>query len=340
MENPRLTFVSPTVITGDRSLVSLVAHELAHSWSGNLVTSSSHRDLWLNEGVTTYVESRIIEVLYGRPQADMENVTSRHELATEFTDANRALQPLVLPPGALKHPEDHLTGTIYTKGAWFLHFLEQRFGRRAFDAFLRGYFEHYAFQSISSAEFVEYTRRHLLLAHPGNVTEDEFHAWLYEPGIPASAPRPASPRLEAVDAARSDFLATGTLPATSLSTAWVTQEWLHFLAGLPPALNAAQLRALDSAYRFTGTPNAELANVWYPLTIRSDYTPARPALDEYLNRVGRRRMVLPTYRALAATPEGRVVGREILSRARAGLHPITLRAAEAALAEPSTPAQR
>lgn len=339
MENPRLTFASPTVITGDRSLVSLVAHELAHSWSGNLVTSSSHRDLWLNEGVTTYVENRILEELYGREQADMENVTARHELEIEFTDANRTLQPLILPPGALKNPEDHLTGTIYTKGAWFMQFLEQRFGRATFDTFLRGYFEHFAFQSIASGQFEDYARRHLLLPHPGMVRDEEFKAWLYEPGIPRFAPRLVSPRLDAVDATRRAWLADGTLPPASRTASWSTQEWLHFLAGLPETLADRQLQALDAAYHFTGTPNVELANVWYPLTIRSGYIAARPAIDAYLNRVGRRRMVLPTYRAFAATPEGRALGREILARARDGLHPITLRAAEAALAEPSAPSR-
>lgn len=336
MENPRLTFVSPTVITGDRSLVSLVAHELAHSWSGNLVTSASHRDLWLNEGFTTYVESRIVEELYGREQADMENVTSRQELSAEYTEANRPLQVLALAPGVMRDPEGYLTGTIYTKGAWFLHFLEQRFGRATFDRFLRSYFDHFAFRSISTEDFVDYARRHLLDAHPGRVRPEEFNAWLHEPGIPPFAQQLASPRLAAVDAARRDFLSSGQPPTADRVRGWLTQEWLHFLAGMPATLPTEQLRALDAAHRFTGTPNVEIANVWYPLTLRSGYREARPAIESYLKRVGRRRMVLPTYRALAATPEDRAWGRAVLDAARDGLHPITLRAAEAALAEPSS----
>lgn len=331
MENPRLTFASPTVITGDRSLVSLVAHELAHSWSGNLVTFASNRDMWLNEGFTTYVESRIVESLYGRERADMENVTARNELKAEFTEENKHLQPLAIPAGALPDPDGHLTGTVYTKGAWFLQFLEHRFGRARFDAFLRLYFDHFAFQSISTPQFVEFARLHLLDKFPGTVTPSEFDAWLHLPGIPSTAPQITSPRLNAVDAARGAWLIDGTLPQGSLTGDWSTQEWLHFVAGMPPALKPSQLQALDNAFHFTGTPNAEIANVWYPLTIRSGYTTARPAIAEYLSRVGRRRMVMPTYRALAATPDGLAFAREIFAKARAGMHPITANSVEGVL---------
>ena len=174
MENPRLTFATPTVIVGDKSLVSLVAHELAHSWSGNLVTFSSAKDAWLNEGVTSYVENRIVEALYGKDQADMESVIARNELKEEFKDVDPKLQVLAEKPGDLKDPDNSSTGTVYTKGAWFLQFLEQRFGRAEFDAFLRGYFDHFAFQSISSQQFADYAKANLLRqvsgqGHPGRV---------------------------------------------------------------------------------------------------------------------------------------------------------------------------
>ncbi|MGE3308767.1 MAG: M1 family metallopeptidase [Limisphaerales bacterium] len=335
MENPRLTFASPTVITGDRSLVSLVAHELAHSWSGNLVTFSSNRDMWLNEGFTTYVESRIVEALYGKERADMENITARDELAAEFTDENRNLQVLAIPAGALPDPDGHLTGTVYTKGAWFLEFLEQRFGRKEFDAFLRGYFDHFAFQSISTPEFVEYAREHLIGRYPGRIRQDEFDAWLHEPGVPSTAPQAVSPRLRAVEAGRATWLAGGILPPPSMTGDWSTQEWTHFLAGMPAVLTRNQLQSLDEAFRFTGTSNAEIARVWYPLTIRGGYDEARPAIEEYLVRVGRRRMVMSIYQALAKTPEGLAFARGILAKARDSMHPITAGSVEAVLADPA-----
>jgi leukotriene-A4 hydrolase len=332
MENPRLTFATPTVIVGDKSLVSLIAHELAHSWSGNLVTFAVTRDAWLNEGITSYVENRIIESLFGRAWADMENVIERNAIAEEFTANNLPLQRLAIEPGVIKDPDDNLSGTVYAKGAWYMQFLEQRFGRADFDAFLRGYFEHFAFQSITSAQFAEYAKTNLLARLPGKVSEAEFDAWLYQPGIPSFAPATVSARLDAVDVAREQWLTNAQLPATTLTAVWSTQEWVHLLDGLPETLEQSQLAALDMAYHLTGTANAELAQRWYPLTVRSGYLTARPAMAEFLSKVGRRKLVMPIYSALAKTPEGLTFAREIFAKARPALHPITIGSVEAALA--------
>jgi aminopeptidase N len=338
MENPRLTFATPTVIVGDRSLVALIAHELAHSWSGNLVTFATANDAWLNEGFTTYVEGRLIEALYGRERADLDRVIERNELRREYTAENLALQPLAIAQEALPDPDDNLTATVYTKGAWFLQFLEQRCGRERFDAFLRGYFEHFAFQSISTAQFRDYARLHLLGPEPARVSEAEFDAWLYQPGVPDTAPQVISSRLAAVDAAREAWQAGAGLPEPAVTAAWSTQEWVHFLEGLPQALDPGQLAALDAEYQFTGTPNPEIAQRWYPLTVRSGYTTARPALAEFLGRVGRRKLVMPIYKALAATPDGLAFAREVFAKARPALHPITVGSIETALAATQAPA--
>jgi leukotriene-A4 hydrolase len=334
MENPRLTFATPTVITGDKSLVALVAHELAHSWSGNLVTFATANDAWLNEGFTSYVENRIIESLYGKERADMDSVIERNELSEEFTNDNKPLQRLAVKPGDLTDPDENLTGTVYTKGAWFLQFLELRYGREKFDAFLKDYFDHFAFQSITTAQFAEYAKANLLDRYPDKVTQEEFNTWLYEPGIPSVAPSIASPGLATVDRARQKWLADGTLPGSNLTSHWVTQEWVHFLGGLPDTLTAEQLAALDAAYHFTGTSNGEIAQRWYPLTVRSGYTVARPQLAEFISRVGRRKLIMPTYKALAATEEGKAFAREVFAKARAGYHPITVGSIELALDPP------
>lgn len=338
MENPRLTFATPTVIVGDRSLVALIAHELAHSWSGNLVTFATANDAWLNEGFTTYVESRLIEALYGRERADLDRVIERNELHKEFTAENLALQPLAIAQEVLPDPDDNLVGTVYTKGAWFLQFLEERFGRERFDAFLRDYFDHFAFQSVATAQFRDYARVHLLDLEPGRLSQAEFDEWLYQPGVPDTAPQVTSARLAAVDAAREAWLESAALPAATVTAQWSTQEWVHFLEGLPQAPDPEQLTALDAAYRFTGTPNPELAQRWYPLTVRSGYTTARPAMAKFLSRVGRRKIVMPIYKALAATPDGLAFAREVFAAARPALHPITVASIEAALAVSQAPA--
>lgn len=333
MENPRLTFLTPTVIVGDKSLVSLIAHELAHSWSGNLVTFSSAKDAWLNEGFTSYVENRIIEALYGKDLADMENVIERDELKKEFAEIDPKLQALATKPGVLKDPDENSSATVYTKGAWFLQFLEQRFGRDKFDPFLKEYFNHFAFQSIDSAQFAKYAKANLLAKYPNLVTPAEFDAWLYEPGIPPTAPQVESRRFSVVDSARLAWLGTQTLPAAELTANWSTQEWVHFIESLPDELTLDQLAQLDAAYHFTGTPNGEIAQRWYPLAVDNGYTEANEAIAAFLQRIGRRKLIMPTYNALVKTNEGLALAREVFEKAKPGYHPITTGSVQRAIAD-------
>ena len=332
MENPRLTFATPTVIVGDKSLVSLVAHELAHSWSGNLVTFSTSRDAWLNEGLTSYVENRLVEALFGKDQAAMESAIAREELKQEFNEDNKPLQRLAVKPGDLDDPDNNLTGTVYTKGAWFMEALEKRFGREPFDAFLRGYFDHFAFQSIDTTQFRDYAIANLLQKHPGTMSQEEFDAWLYEPGVPASAPQVRSQRFAVVDAARIAWTGSGELPVSQITSAWSTQEWVRFLDGMPETLTTGQMAALDAAYKFTGTPNGEIAQRWYPLAARSGYHAADGEMAAFMQRVGRRKLIMPIYNALVQTPEGLVFAKGVFERAEPGYHPITTGSVKAAIA--------
>ena len=323
MENPRLTFATPTVIVGDKSLVSLVAHELAHSWSGNLVTFAVDRNAWLNEGITTYVQGRITEALYGQDMADMEQVIDRDELKKEFATLDPKLQALSLKPGELQDPDDAASDTVYTKGAWFMQWLEQKFGREVFDPWLRGYFDHFAFQSITTEQFRDYLQKNLVDKHPGTVTMAQVDAWLYGPGIPGDAPQVQSRKFSVVDAARIAWSGSGTLPAPQVTDAWGTQEWVHFIEGLGDTLKPEQLKQLDDKFHFTGTPNGEIAQRWYPLTVRSGYTQARPAIAAFLERIGRRKLIMPTYEELVKTPDGLAFAKEVFAKAKPGYHPIT-----------------
>ena len=333
MENPRLTFATPTVIVGDKSLVSLIAHELAHSWSGNLVTFATDKDAWLNEGTTTYVQGRITEALYGQDMADMEHVIDRDELKQEYRTLEPELQRLSLKPGTLSDPDDQSSATVYTKGAWFLQVLEQRYGRAVFDPWLKGYFDHFAFQSITTAQFRDYLKTQLIDKHPNVVTMQEVDQWLYEPGIPPNAPVVESGKFSTVNAARIAWMGSAKLPDKTITDAWGTQEWVHFLEGMPDTLAQAQLTQLDEAYRFTGTPNGEIAMRWYPLAERSGYAAARPAMGAFLERVGRRKLIMPTYKALVATPDGLAFAKAVFAKARPGYHPITTGSVEAMIAE-------
>ena len=335
MENPRLSFITPTVIVGDKSLTSLIAHELAHSWSGNLVTNSSWKDIWLNEGFTSYVENRIVESVYGREKAEMENVIGQFGLAGEMKGMPAVDQKLALAPLAGRDPDEALSDVAYVKGQWFLMFLEQRFGRETFDAFLRHWFTTHAFTSTHSAEFERFLTVELLEKHPGKVSLGEVREWLHDPGIPSSARPAASARFDAVDRAQADWLA-GKIPAAGLDAAgWSTQERVRFLERMPETLSTAQLAELDAAFALTGTPNAEIAQRWYPLTVRSGYAAARPAIEAFLTQIGRRKLIMPTYEALAATDDGRAFARAVFAKAKPGYHPITVASVTQALADPA-----
>lgn len=332
MENPRLSFITPTVIVGDKSLTSLIAHELAHSWSGNLVTNSSWKDIWLNEGFTSYVENRIVEEVYGREQAEMENVNSQFGIRTDMKDLAPEDQLLALAPLVDKNPDDALTEVPYIKGQWFLMFLEQRFGRDTFDAFLRLWFTTHAFTSTNSAEFERFLNLELLEKNPGKVSVAEVTEWMHKPGIPDVAIAAESKRFDAVEKQQKQWASASKVAAELDTKGWTTHEWVRFIEQMPETLSIEQLTDLDSAFHFTGTANPEIAQRWYPLTVRSQYVQARPAIEAYLIHVGRRKLILPIYVELAKTDEGRAFAQTVFDKARPGYHPITTGTVEQILA--------
>ena len=296
MENPRLTFTTPTILAGDRSLVSLVAHELAHSWSGNLVTNATWSDFWLNEGFTVYLERRILEKVYGRKRAEMEAVLGRRELDREMAGLPENDRVLHIDLTG-RDPDDGCTLVPYEKGALLLRTLEQAVGREKFDAFLRGYFDHFAFRSITTSEFLAYLHHRL----PTTVPVEE---WIVKPGIPAGAAEPHSDAFEDPD-----------------KSGWSTHQWLQFLR----SQKHPDMARLDHDYQFTGAGNAEILAEWLLMSVRENYAPALPRLEQFLDAVGRRKFVRPLFAELMKTPAGAERARRIYAKARAGYHPITQR---------------
>jgi hypothetical protein len=323
MENPRLTFASPTVIAGDKSLVSLLAHELAHSWSGNLVSNATWGDFWLNEGFTVYLERRILEEVFGKNRADMEAVLGRQDLEREMADLKVSDQVLHIDLKG-RDPDDGLTDIPYEKGALFLKHLELTFGRKRFDEFLKGYFDHFAFRSITTADFADYLEEHLLKENPSAAAKVPVHEWLYGPGLPGTAPGLRAEAFEKVEQQARAWL-QGKTPTDRLQTdAWSTQEWLHFLNALPPELTAGQMKELDQSFHLTRSTNSEIIFQWLLLSVRHRYEQADARLEEFLTTQGRRKFLKPLYEELVKTPAGRQRARQIYSKARPTYHPIAV----------------
>jgi leukotriene-A4 hydrolase len=321
MENPRLTFLTPTFIAGDKSLVSLIAHELAHSWSGNLVTNANWESIWLNEGFTTYVQSRIVEAAYGVERERMETSLSERDLLAELKDTPLADQTF-RPSLKNRDPDDGLSAVPYDKGHWFLRWLEASYGRDTFDAFLRAWFDQHAFQSVSTDQFLAFLDVELLRKHPDVISRAQLVEWVERPGIPSFAPVTLSANFVALDLVITQFLA-GKLTASALpAAAWSTQEWLRFLGGIrAQAQPQASLSALDAAFKLSGIGNAEVAHAWYLLAIQNDYRAADAQLEQYLLGIGRRKLIVPLYSDLYAKDPARA--KRLYAAARPGYHPIT-----------------
>jgi len=326
MENPRLSFITPTVVAGDRSLVNLIAHELAHSWSGNLVTNASWRDLWINEGFTSYVENRIMEALFGKRRANMELALGYQDLMGELERLPPKDTILNIDLG-MRHPDDVFSQVPYVKGQLFLVYLEQKFGRDLFDKFLRQYFDDFAFQSISTAQFEAYLKRELLDKKPNTVALSKINEWLHEPGLPEDAPKPTSDAFNRVEQQMQRWLKGGQLQTDE----WTTHEWLHFINNLPLDISANNMARLDREFSLTQSQNSEIAHAWLKLAIVKKYEPARERLRSYLLSIGRNKLVSPLYRELAKTPENLKWAREVYEQAKPGYHPLTQTVNEALL---------
>lgn len=321
MENPRLSFITPTVIAGDKSLVSLIAHELAHSWSGNLVTNGTWRDLWLNEGFTSFLTTRIMEAVYGKARADMEYFLDYQALTDELQDLPEADQQLAIDLEG-RDPDDVFSGVPYTKGQMFLSWLEMRFGREKFDRFLRSYFDAFSFRSISTDQFIDYLSANLVDKYPGSVSQNEINEWIFGAGLPETSMVPISDAFNAIDAQSAAWL-NGSRSLSSLDTdSWSVHEWLYFLNNLPNDLTMAQLTELDRTFGLTRSQNNEIVHSWLRHVIRHDYRPGFARLENYLIGIGRRKLITPLYEDLMKNEKHRAFVVDVYARARPGYHPL------------------
>ena len=327
MENPRLSFITPTVIAGDKSLVSLIAHELAHSWSGNTVTNATWRDLWLNEGFTTYLTYRIMEMIYGHDRFKKEAVLGYQDLENDVAALEENDEILAIDLRG-RNPDDVFSNIPYEKGALFLREIEHKIGRENFDAFLMQYFKDFAFKSITTDTFIAYLDDTLLKQYPDKLDANRIHTWIFEPGIPEGAPHPESDAFTKIDDTRSAWL-SGDVKAADIETAqWTVHEWLYFLNNMPESLSSAKLAELDSAFSLTSTKNNEIAHSWLMIAVENNYQPAYDRLYSYLVSIGRNKLVKPLYRELSKTPEGKAFAKRAFEEAKPGYHPLTVKANE------------
>jgi leukotriene-A4 hydrolase len=322
MENPRLTFATPTILAGDRSLTSLIAHELAHSWSGNLVTNATWNDFWLNEGFTVYFETRIMEKLYGADYSEMLASLSLQDLKEEIKSLNEAgLAADTRLKLSLegRDPDDGVTEIAYNKGYFFLRGIEEKHGREKFDKFLKDYFTSNAFRSMNTDGFIGYIKNYYQSNFGIALDDQRFNQWIFSEGLPADCPQPNSGRFKKVDEVIAAWKAEQRLNNT-ISKNWSTHEWLHFIKNLPDSLSPQQMQTVDNFGNFTQSGNSEIISAWGVVAIRNKYEKMNPKIESFLINTGRRKFLSPLYNELIKTPEGKERAKAIYDKARPNYH--------------------
>ncbi len=330
MENPRITFATPTILAGDRSLVSLIAHELAHSWSGNLVTNATWDDFWLNEGFTVYFERRIMEEIEGIEYAKMLESLGYDDLKESIAEMKDNLQDTHLKLNLKgRDPDEGVTNIAYEKGYFFLRTIEDMVGRDKFDLFVKEYFKTYAFKVITTEEFLTYLNSTLL---KDSVLQNKLNekAWVYEPGLPSNIPAVNSTRFDQVDKSLAQWK-QGEKAKSLITKEWTSHEWVHFINRLPSKLDLNQMNDLDQTFQLSKSGNSEILAAWLLHVVNNNYQPGYSSLDQFLVNVGRRKFLSPLYQALIKTPEGKKKALEIYSRARENYHFVATQTLDAML---------
>lgn len=321
MENPMLTFATPTIIAGDRSLVSLIAHELAHSWSGNLVTNANWNDFWLNEGFTTYFERRIVEDVYGKDEAKMQELLGYQglqDLVTEMGPTNADTKLKVNFEG--RDPDEGVSDIAYEKGYSLLRTIEEAVGREKFDIFLRGYFDSHAFKSVTTEEFLAYLEANLIKGDKALQAMINIDSWVYQPGLPTNSPPVSSEKFASLDSLINQWQKSGDISV--FNQKFSTNEALYLISHLPGNVTLKQMADLDKTFSFTASGNSEIQAAWYTLAVQKKYTPAYSNIETFLTEVGRRKFLMPLYKEMVKTPEGKEWAKKIYSKARPNYHSV------------------
>ncbi len=329
MENPRLSFASPTIIAGDRSSVSVIAHELAHSWSGNLVTNATWNDFWLNEGFTVYFENRIMEELYGSEVAEILRVIEKHELDQTLDVIETSEHPedsrLKLELDS-RNPDDGMNEIAYIKGAFFLRTIENEVGRTKFDKFLRNYFDNHAFETISTETFIDYLNSELLEPNKIAFNTDE---WIYQPGIPENCVKVTSVRLDKMANYASMINKGEDAFANELKgikrTDLTTQEWQAFIRNISDTVAPVQLQLIDKHLNFKGSGNRAIMSEWFQLNVKAGNKDVRPEMREHLKLIGRRWLIEGIYQSLkdSKDPEDLEWAKNVFEEAKNNYHHVS-----------------
>ena len=329
MENPRLTFLSPSLIAGDRSFDRVVAHELGHAWTGNLVTNATWQDFWLNEGWTTHLQHRLEEAVDGEAAAAFLRRGAADELSAELRRMRNHPERTALSYAVEGvDPDELVTPIPYIKGAMFFQAVEQAVGRERFDRFVRSYIRRFSFRPISTEVFLRFLKAEL----PGIRRHVRLQEWIYGRGMPPSPPEVRSDLYDQVRAVRRRF-ETGINPTRQEVSEWKWRPIYAFFDTLRKPVTLEACRALEEAFGLNETRNLAILSGYYPHAIRAGHADLLPRIREYLDRQGMAYYLKQIYGALARAEWSRARVADLYAEYRASYHPITRRLVEQELGE-------
>ncbi|KAF2762984.1 putative leukotriene A-4 hydrolase like protein [Pseudovirgaria hyperparasitica] len=310
MENPIYTFATPTIVSGDKQNIDVIAHELSHSWSGNLVSNASWEHFWLNEGWTTYLERRIQAYIHGEPHRDFSAVIGWKALTDSINDygEDHEFTKLIVDLKG-KDPDDAFSSIPYEKGFIFLYYLEKLIGKSKWDKFIPHYFQTWKYKSVDSYDF-----KATLLdffasdkAAAAKLDEVDWDSWFYKPGFP---PKPEfddtliksclelADKWESRSTGKTDFT-----PAATDIKGWVGNQSVVFLERVqlfPKPLKAGDIELMGQAYSYDKSQNAELVSRYYGIGLQAKAEAVYQPTADFLGRVGRMKFVRPLYKMLNA----------------------------------------
>jgi len=318
MENPRLTFLTPSLIAGDRSLIEVLAHELAHSWTGNLVTNATNEHFWLNEGFTVWAERRINEVLQGKEAVTLASALGREALQEEIGrfGAGSKYTALYCDQKGVD-PDDVYSQVPYEKGCLLVTLMERTVGRATFDAFLLDYMDNFQFRSLDTEEFLAFLEEKL----PGLAEKIGAREWIFEPGVPANEPTFESARLSELKALAAGWK-DGQRPDADQTKDWPLAEWLVYLGGLPDDIGEDGCAWLDSTFDLSSSGNSEILCKWLVMAINNGYDAVYDKTREFLGSIGRMKYLKPLYKALSSNPKSEELAVNIFDEHKGMYHPI------------------
>jgi leukotriene-A4 hydrolase len=306
MENPNLTFVTPALLAGDRSMSNVIGHEISHSWTGNLVTNKNWKNFWVNEGFTTFMERKLDSALLGEDMENLEAIVGNNELVADIKVMGEDSEYTKLSPDyGGNDPDDGFCTVPYEKGYQFLVFIEKKIGKDNFKEVMQRYIKKYKYQSVDYTAFqgvLEELIREKYKKKQAKkmIKEIDWDKWLNEKGFPANKMDFVSEYLKDAEKLAEDFLNEKEDDSSVLKKfkEWHTNvklAFLNYLTENKDKIDQKILLNLKNKLHLAEEYNAEIKYMWYLLALDKKLEEEMSNIQKFLETHGRLKYIRPVF---------------------------------------------